>query len=319
VIKSDLRVQVCGLFIVFVMLSGCVVYTEPVQTRNYPPPQTVVESQPPQYYQEPEIVVEDLPSLSAHVSVTIAPPIIINEPVYYTPPIVVAYPYNYFFYTTDPSGYVNIVFVDANNRRHYENWYVNGARMRHDRLDAWRRNYKINAREYDRHRMQVNEHRNVRRSPEYKRQKPSPPLSSPTGHHPEPPYVKPQPDRQPPKIYKDQNPQSPQLKPQHDQLPPKPDHNQRPEPPNTRSHDDHQQPKVIQDQKPEPYRGRPQYENQPAKLDKHQQPAPKVNNVPKQVEQKEGPPQKKIAPGQQKKEHEIKKDKKDNKDRDKDN
>lgn len=279
--KLDFVVKASFFSIVMLFPAGCAVrYSEPAQPRYT---QSSMESEPQPQYAEQPYVEEDLPNLGPEVSVTIAPPVVIGEPVYYNPPITVMYPYSYFYYATEPSGYVNLVFVDADNRRHVENWNVGGARMRSDRLDSWRRNYRISSSEYSRHRDHVNEHRHVQRSSAPQRQRSRsqaapatrPAQSRPQEHQPatranqvpriDPSQSKPQPAR----VNQPSRPEQPQFK--------------QPQPA-----------KTYQAPKPEQSQSRPQ----PAK----------TNQVPKQVERKQQPPPpKKQAPVQNKKDLEKEK------------
>ncbi len=89
-----------------------------------------------------ETVVRRDVYVPAPVEVEMVPEIIYEERVYYTPPILVTYPYDYFYYIRD-GMYVNIVFVDRLGHRRIEHWNHGGARMTHTRISDWHRNYRV--------------------------------------------------------------------------------------------------------------------------------------------------------------------------------
>lgn len=276
--KLDYIIQGCLFCIVLLFMAGCAVrYSEPVQSAG-----TAYGEPPPQYYSDQPAASEDLPVISPEVSITVAPPVVIGEPVYYPPPITVVYPYNYFYYSTDASGYVNLVFVDANNGRHVENWYVSGARMRHDRLDSWRRSYRISSRDYNNHRSHVNEHRHEQRSSAPQRQRSNSHMAPAASRHDQP-QSKPQNDHQ-----TDRQPARANQTPRHDPSQVKPQPERQPV-------------KANQPSRRDPSQSKPQAERQPARANqapRHEPAQTKPQQVPKQAAPKHEPPPKKHAPGQ---------------------
>jgi hypothetical protein len=87
-------------------------------------------------------------------------PIVYGEPCYYPPPIVVAYPYDYYTYE-QVGGYVNIVFWRGGHRFHNEVWRNHGRRMSVAGARAWQHTHKIRGSELAHHREQLKNNHNI--------------------------------------------------------------------------------------------------------------------------------------------------------------
>ena len=114
-------------------ISGCVV--APVAETGQPYQEPYQQS-----YQQP-VAEEEMVEV----------PVVYGEPVYYPPPIVVRYTYDYYTYE-NMGGYVNIVFWRNGHRFRNEPWYDRGGRMRIERMREWQRAHRVRAREFEHHR-----------------------------------------------------------------------------------------------------------------------------------------------------------------------
>lgn len=117
-------------------ISGCVVVPARVEDRSGYPYQQPYE----QSYQQP---------VSGEEMVEV--PVIYGEPVYYPPPFVVRYTYDYYTYE-NVGGYVNIVFWRNGHRFRNEPWYDHGRRMRIEHMREWEHNHRIPVRDFEHHR-----------------------------------------------------------------------------------------------------------------------------------------------------------------------
>jgi len=124
-------------------ISGCVVVPAGGEYGVAAPPPAVVEAPPP-------MVVEPPPG-PAVVEEAVEVPVVYGEPVYYPPPITVAYTYDYYTYE-NVGGYVNIVFWRNGHRYRHEPWYDHGRRMRAEHMHEWERSHRVPYRDFERHR-----------------------------------------------------------------------------------------------------------------------------------------------------------------------
>ena len=93
-------------------------------------------------------------------------PIVYGQPFYYTPPVIVQYPYDYFTYDII-GAYIDIVFWRNGNRYRNERWYEHGRRVCTTDIRSNQIHYRISAAELARHREILRQHYNVSHSNSY--------------------------------------------------------------------------------------------------------------------------------------------------------
>lgn len=132
------------------MLQGCTMEFKPL------PFGAVVETQAVRPVASAEEMALVEPAIGGTEDIVNVPEVAYNEPQYYTPPVAVAYQYDYFMYV--PNGVnVDIVFVDRYGHRHVEYWRgTDGRRMSMAHMHGWHRNY------YRSHRAEMARHERVR-------------------------------------------------------------------------------------------------------------------------------------------------------------
>jgi hypothetical protein len=156
-------------FVVFLLLpavfaiSGCVVV--PVAETGQPYQEPYQQS-----YQQPAAEEE-----------TVEVPVVYGEPVYYPPPIVVRYTYDYYTYE-NVGGYVNIVFWRNGHRFHNEPWYDHGRRMRIEHMHEWQHDHRIRAREFEHHRERLEHVHHIAHPDSYYGRRPGGPGRQEKGH-----------------------------------------------------------------------------------------------------------------------------------------
>ena len=117
------------------------------------------ESSPPQ---------EQLPAPEAPPGVdnfegNVDAPIVYGQPIYYTPPIIVQYPYDYFTYEI-VGAYIDIVFWRNGHHFHNEHWYEHGQRVSAADISSNQIHYRISATELAKHREMSRQHYNLSNS-----------------------------------------------------------------------------------------------------------------------------------------------------------
>jgi hypothetical protein len=90
-------------------------------------------------------------------------PIVYGQPIYFTPPIIVLYPYDYFTYEI-AGAYIDIVFWKNGHRVHSEHWYEHGQRVSAADISSNRIHYRISAAELAKHREMSRRHYNLSNS-----------------------------------------------------------------------------------------------------------------------------------------------------------
>ena len=90
-------------------------------------------------------------------------PIVYGQPIYYAPPIIVQYPYDYFTYEIAGS-YIDIVFWRNGHHFHNEHWYEHGQRVSAADINSNRIHYRVSATELAKHREMSRQHYNLSNS-----------------------------------------------------------------------------------------------------------------------------------------------------------
>jgi hypothetical protein len=90
-------------------------------------------------------------------------PIAYGRPFYYTPPVIVQYPYDYFTYEL-VGAYIDIVFWRNGHRYRNEHWYEHGRRVGATDLRSNQLHYRISAAELASHREKLQQHYNISHS-----------------------------------------------------------------------------------------------------------------------------------------------------------
>ena len=93
-------------------------------------------------------------------------PIVYGQPIYYAPPIIVQYPYDYFTYEIAGS-YIDIVFWRNGHHFHNEHWYEHGQRVSAADINSNRIHYRVSATELARHREMLRQQYNIYHSNSY--------------------------------------------------------------------------------------------------------------------------------------------------------
>jgi len=93
-------------------------------------------------------------------------PIVYGQPFYYTPPVIVQYPYDYFTYEI-VGAYIDIVFWRNGHRYRNERWYEHGKRVFATDIRSNQIHYRISASELARHREMLRQQYNISHSNSY--------------------------------------------------------------------------------------------------------------------------------------------------------
>ena len=126
-------IQLFLLFVVVFALGACIPVPVSVGTST-----ATVYEEPYDYGYDDQYGYED-----DYVDV----PIVYGEPSYYTPPIVVTFPYDYFTYEA-VGPYVDIVFWRNGQRYRHEPWYDHGRRMSSNDIRTSRPYHRMRGKEF---------------------------------------------------------------------------------------------------------------------------------------------------------------------------
>jgi hypothetical protein len=137
-------------------------------------------------------------------------PIAYGEPYYFTPPIVVTYPYDYFTYEM-VDGFVDIVFWRDGHRYRHERWHDNGRLVSDADMRSRKRHQRIRVSELNRYREKLRQNHNIYHPDSYYGLKPRP--KQQIQQHPQQTEQHPQ--------WQQQRPQQTEQKPQLEQQPPR--------------------------------------------------------------------------------------------------
>jgi hypothetical protein len=100
-------------------------------------------------------------------------PIAYGEPYYFAPPIVVAYPYDYFTYEM-VDGFVDIVFWRGGQRYRHERWHDNGRFVSDADMRSRKRHQRIRGSEFNQYREKLRQNHNIYHPDSYYGMKPRP-------------------------------------------------------------------------------------------------------------------------------------------------
>ena len=156
-------------------------------------------------------------------------PIVYGEPCYYPPPVVVAYPYDYFTYEII-GGFVDIVFWRGGHRYHHEPWYDHGRRVADNDIRVQHHKHPVRWPEFENHREKLQKNHKiyhpdsyygVKRPPKKQiQQRPDWEKNPPPNVEKRPQWVPPQPQPTPePRVFEKKPPQV-EKNPQWGQQPP---------------------------------------------------------------------------------------------------
>jgi hypothetical protein len=87
-------------------------------------------------------------------------PIVYGEPYYFSPPIVVTYPYDYYTYEM-VGGFVDIVFWRGGHRYRHERWHDNGRFVSDADMRSRRLHQKIRGSEFNQYREKLRQNHNI--------------------------------------------------------------------------------------------------------------------------------------------------------------
>jgi hypothetical protein len=110
-----------------------------------------------------QLPAPEVPPCADNVGGYVDAPIVYGQPIYYTPPIIVQYPYDYFTYEI-VGTYIDIVFWRNGHRYHNENWYEHGIRVSATNINSNQIHYRISPAELAKHREMLRQHYNLSNS-----------------------------------------------------------------------------------------------------------------------------------------------------------